>query len=156
MKRMTWLPVGVAVGLLLGLGTSEALLPDFSKEQLIQQSEAIVLGTVLDQKSSWTEDRAQIFTYVTLLVADQYKGKPVERELILQIPGGKVGDITSKVSDTPVFIVGQQVIVHAFLQNTGYFWIYGWEKGVLEVENNGIPSYNMTLEQFRHLVETTN
>jgi len=155
MKRILLTPSLTAVALVFLVGTGNALLPDFTREELILRSEGIVLGTVQDVHSAWAEDRSQIFTYVTLEVQDQFKGQPVSREFTIQIPGGTVDEITQWVSDTPTMIVGTKVIVHTFMKETGYPWIYGWEKGVLAVEDGVIPEYNMTLEQFRSLVETT-
>jgi len=152
--KMIWTVLTVC--LVLAVGTSYALLPNFSKEELIQKSEAIVLGTVQDVSCAWAEDHSQIYTYVTLKVEDQFKGEPVGKEMVIQIPGGTVGEMTQWVSDTPKISVGLRVILHTFMQDTGYPWIYGWEKGALTVLNDAIPDYGMTVDQFRQLVENTN
>jgi hypothetical protein len=138
---------------LLLASTGYALLPDFTKEELIQKSEAIVLGTIQNMSSSWASDRSQIYTYVTFAVEAQFKGQPVGHEMIIQIPGGTADGVTQWVSDVPHLEPGMRVILHTFLQDTGYPWIYGWEKGVLRVEHDAVPDYNMTLDQFRRLVE---
>lgn len=155
MKRKA-LYSALAACLILVAGTSYALLPNFSKEELIQKSDAIVLGTITGLSSSWTEDHAQIYTYATLRVEAQFKGQPVGQEMVIQIPGGTVGETTEWVSDTPELEVGMRLILHTFVQDTGYPWIYGWKKGALTVVNSVIPDYTMTLDQFRRLVEETN
>jgi hypothetical protein len=154
---MKWIARAAATSVCLVLlaGTGWALLPNFTKVDLIQQSESIVMGTVLEVNSSWSVDHSGIFTYVRLEIRDQFKGQPVGQEITLQIPGGRVGEITQVVSDAPSFDVGQQVLVHVYTQDTGYPGVYGWEKGSLTVMGEAIPDYNMTIEQFRHLVETT-
>lgn len=154
LRGLTPILVCAGFSLLLWTGTSQALLPDFTKEQLIQQAEGIILGTVQASYAAWTDDHTMIYTYVTLQVQDQFKGQPVGLQMVLQIPGGQVGDISGRVSDAPTFSVGQKVIVHTFMQNTGYNWVYGWVKGVLNVEGEVIPAYQMTIEQFRSLVLT--
>ena len=141
-----------ALFLLILVGSSSALLLEMTKEELIVNSESIVLGTVQEVRSAWAEDRSQIFTYVTLNVSEQFKGEAVGREIVIQIPGGTVGDITQKVSDTPTLLSGMEVILHLFMKETGYPWIYGWEKGALIVEEGAIPEYLMTVDQFRQLV----
>ncbi len=153
MKRKLTPLVLLAVILVLQVGTSTALLPDFTKEELIQQSQSIILGTVQELRCAWSEDHTQIFTYATLKIQDQFKGQAVGETLTIQIPGGTVGDMTQWVSDTPKLETGMKVILHTFKQDTGYNWIYGWEKGVLAVQDEAIPAYNMTIEQFRRLVE---
>ena len=154
--RRTILSAGLAVLCILAIaGTSAALLPEMTKEELIANSEAIVLGTVRDVQCAWAEDRSSIYTYVTLDIGDQFMGKSVGNELVVQIPGGRVGDIIQKVSDTPTLTPGMEIILHTFMQETGYPWIYGWEKGVLTVEQGTVLNYMMTLEQFQQLVENT-
>ncbi|RJP77742.1 MAG: hypothetical protein C4524_07580 [Candidatus Zixiibacteriota bacterium] len=143
--------------LILGLlaGTGHALLPDFSKEELIQQCEGIVLGTVQDVRCAWNEEHTAIFTRVTLTVQDQYKGRDLGPQVVLVIPGGQVGETWQRVSDTPTLEPGLRVIVHTYTQEDGSTWIYGWERGVLRVQDEAIPEYTMTLDHFRRLVETT-
>jgi len=144
------------VGILLISGNAMALLPDFTKEQLITASEEIVLGTVEETYSAWADDHSQIFTYVTLQITEQIKGDALGNTVTVQIPGGKVGEITQVTSDTPKNLtIGSEVLLHLFMQDTGYYWIYGWEKGALNVANRRIPAYNMTVDQFRSLVEAT-
>lgn len=153
MKRQPIRALGIIAGLLFMATASQALLPNFTKEELIQKSEGIVLGTIQAMHSAWQADHSQIFTYVTFHVEAQFKGAPVGQEMIIQIPGGTADGITQWVSDVPQLEPGMRVILHTFLQDTGYPWIYGWEKGVLIVEADAIPDYNMTVDQFRQLVE---
>lgn len=152
-KFFKWLPALVSIILLTA--ASQALLPDISREELILRAESIVFGEVLKVSSSWNQDRSGIFTYVTLKVESQFKGEPAGREIIIQVPGGTAGDITQKVSDTPSFSPGMRVILHLFKKETGYFWIYGWEKGALQVIDGEIPAYRMSLSQFNKLVQST-
>lgn len=145
-------------GLSLMLFTSESLsiLPDFSKEQLIRDSESIIYGEIISQNSYWLEDKTGIFTDVKLNVLAQYKGESLNGEITIQIPGGTVGKITQKVSDTPVLEPGSDVILHLFTKENGRQWIYGWEKGVLEVKDDFIDEYQMTTSQFDNLVKSLN
>lgn len=154
---MRWVGVVSAtlVCLVLLAGSGWALLPNFTKEDLIRQSEGIVLGTVLDTWSSWNADHSSIFTYVKFEVQEQFKGQPAGKEILLQIPGGKVGDITQVTSDVPVLTPGMKAVLHLFTWDSGYLGVYGWEKGALTVIGDAIPDYNMSVEQFRRLVETT-
>ena len=144
------------VCLLVLVNTSWALLPEMTREELIIDSELIVLATVQEVESAWADDHSQIYTYVRLEISDQFKGAPIGNQLVIQIPGGKVGEITQVTSDTPKNLqVGTEAVIHLFMKETGYYWVYGWEKGALTVENGTLPDYMMTLEQFRQLVERT-
>ncbi|TKJ41296.1 hypothetical protein CEE37_06420 [candidate division LCP-89 bacterium B3_LCP] len=155
MKRIPFLAAAGMICLLLLAGTSSALLMDLSKEDLINNCEAIVQGTVSDIYSAWNSERTRIYTYATLTISDQFKGESVSSEIVIQIPGGTADDVTLTVSDTPTLELGMDIIIHTFTKETGHTWIYGWEKGVLGVVNGYIPEYKMTIEQFRQLVENT-
>ncbi len=81
-----------------------------SLDSLVARSDTIVAGEVLDMRSSWTADRREIFTTVTLRPDRRFKGG--ERSLIrFRIPGGTVGDTRLEVTHSPVFRVGEQALV---------------------------------------------
>lgn len=156
MKRFVTLTAILMVCLFFFTSTSFALLKEMTKEDLIVAADAIVLGTVQEMHSAWADDHSQIYTYVTLNIEDQFKGDRLGNSVTVQIPGGKVGDITQVTSDTPKNLhVGAQVILHLFMKETGYYWVYGWEKGSLTVEDGTIPDYLMTVDQFRQFVNRT-
>ena len=78
--------------------------------ELVERSDTIVAGEVLDMRSAWTADRREIFTTVTLRPDRRLKGG--ERSLIrFRIPGGTVGDTRLMVTHSPVFAVGEQALV---------------------------------------------
>lgn len=81
-----------------------------SLEQLVERSDTIVAGEVLDMRAAWTADRREIFTTVTLRPDRRFKGG--DRSLIrFRIPGGTVGDTRLTVTHSPVFSVGEQALV---------------------------------------------
>ena len=81
-----------------------------SLNELVERSDTIVAGEVLDMRSAWTADRREIFTTVTLRPDRRFKGG--ERSLIrFRIPGGTVGDTGLMVTHSPVFGVGEQALV---------------------------------------------
>lgn len=81
-----------------------------SLEELVERSDTIVAGEVLDMRSAWAADRREIFTTVTLRPERRFKGG--ERSLIrFRIPGGTVGDTRLTVTHAPVFGVGEQALV---------------------------------------------
>ena len=81
-----------------------------SLDELVERSDTIVAGEVLDLRSAWTADRREIFTTVTLRPDRRLKGG--ERSLIrFRIPGGTVGDTRLTVTHSPVFAVGEQALV---------------------------------------------
>ena len=81
-----------------------------SLDELVERSDAIVAGEVVDLRPAWTADRREIFTTVTLRPDRRFKGG--ERSLIrFRIPGGTVGDTRLTVTHSPVFSVGEAALV---------------------------------------------
>ncbi|MYD84931.1 MAG: hypothetical protein F4023_07200 [Acidobacteria bacterium] len=81
-----------------------------SLDSLVELSDTIVAGEVLDMRSSWSTDRREIFTTVTLRPDRRFKGGG--RSLVrFRIPGGTVGDTRLTVTHSPVFAVGEHALV---------------------------------------------
>ena len=81
-----------------------------SLDNLVERSDTIVAGEVLDMRSSWSTDRREIFTTVTLRPDRRFKGSG--RSLVrFRIPGGTVGDTRLTVTHSPVFAVGEHALV---------------------------------------------
>ena len=81
-----------------------------SLDSLVERSDTIVAGEVLDMRSSWSTDRREIFTTVTLRPDRRFKGGG--RSLVrFRVPGGTVGDTRLTVTHSPVFEVGEHALV---------------------------------------------
>src|SRR5688572_1179285 len=93
MTRIT--PSMVAVLLLLtavplyvhGLSAVEV-----SDKQLIEKAEMIVIGRVLSAYSEKDTSSGDVFTYISVRISDQLKGKSRSRDIVLKTAGGRVGD----------------------------------------------------------------
>ena len=87
-----------------------------SLDELVERSDTVVAGEVLDLRSAWTADRREIFTTVTLRPDRRFKDG--EQGLIrFRIPGGTVGDTRLTVTHSPGFSVGERALV--FLAGEG-------------------------------------
>lgn len=81
-----------------------------SLPELLDLSQTVVAGEVLDTQSSWTPDRRQIFTTVTLRTDRRFKGG--DASLVrFRVPGGTVGDTRLLVTHSPQFSVGERALV---------------------------------------------
>ena len=81
-----------------------------SLDSLVERSDTIVAGEVLDMRSSWSTDRREIFTTVTLRPDRRFKGGG--RSLVrFRVPGGTVGDTRLTVTHSPVFAVGENALI---------------------------------------------
>ena len=87
-----------------------------SLDELVERSDTIVSGEVLDVRSAWTADRGQIFTAVTLRPDRRFKGGG-QGPVRFRIPGGTVGDVRLMVTHSPVFAIGEKALV--FLTEDG-------------------------------------
>ena len=77
---------------------------------LVENSDTIVAGEVLDMRSAWTADRREIFTTVTLRTERSFKG--TARNLVrFRVPGGTVGDTRMIATHSAQFSVGERALV---------------------------------------------
>ena len=124
----------MGVGLFPGLG--EMAMVDLSLEQLSQEADTIVLGTVTKRVSAWNNLHTAIYTNVTVTVDEAIKGAPGS-ELIVQIPGGTVGDIGMRTSTAPEIHDRDQVIL--FLQTASVpASVAGQYQGAYTVSNGTV------------------
>ena len=73
-----------------------------SLEQLSQETDLILLGTVTQQVSAWNDQHTAIHTDVTVAVEEAIKGSP-GGEVTFRVSGGIVGDTGMRTSTDPVF-----------------------------------------------------
>ena len=104
------------VALLASTVASAAVLPWMSLEEITGQAEVIVLGTVESTESAWSPDGRIILTRTTVAVERPLLGGPRAR-VIVETPGGRVGDQTLIASGAPVFHSGERVVL--FLEPAG-------------------------------------
>ncbi len=109
--------------LLCGLMSSSIALAttirklDFS--ELVDESEVVVYGTVLDTRSYLMPSRGWVFTDTRIEVLHAIKGHVGSVVTVTEL-GGVFGDIEMVVPGTARFDPGEQVVV--FLKNVGGKW----------------------------------
>ena len=81
---------------------------------LVNEAEVILLGEVRDIRSDWSMDRSLILTTASIRIKEIWKGRIDPRDIMIQLEGGQVGDISLRVSDVPRFRLGEMAVV--FLQ----------------------------------------
>jgi hypothetical protein len=104
------------LALLAASGVAAAVLPWMSLEEITGGAEVIVLGTVESAQSAWSADGRMIVTRTTVSVETSLKGSPRDK-VIVETPGGRVGDQTMIASGAPVFRPGERVVL--FLEPAG-------------------------------------
>jgi hypothetical protein len=153
MDRPIKLLIFILLPILFFSSTGQSLMVKLSLESLSHDSDAVVLGKVEDIACQWSMDRSAIVTVVTMRIQSVIKGELLQSHILIQYPGGEVGDIGLRVSDMPEFRCGEQALV--FLksiskiddaQNSPFiamnFWpaytVFGAAQGKYSVDDNGV------------------
>lgn len=94
----------------LASGRAIVIVPTF--DELVAQAETIFFGEVVDQRSSWQENRdgRVIVTRVTFKIFQTLKGREAIQTQ-LEFLGGTIGDVTMAVEDVPQFRIGDRDIL---------------------------------------------
>jgi len=96
---------------LLPLRYCQAAMITLSDEALTAGAQTIIIGTVQSTNSYWNEDRTAIMTDIAVKIDESLKGMEAGTIITIQVQGGIVDDIAMRVSDTPVFEEGEEVLL---------------------------------------------
>ena len=102
---------------------------------LKRMSESVVQANVVDVRSAWNEERTGIFTYVTLAVKGRLHGN-ADNQIVVRVPGGTVGDFTTKMDGAPEFQVGDDIVAFIARWQDGVPMIAGYAAGVSKVNRD--------------------
>lgn len=95
-----------------------ALMIELGLEDLAKEADFILRGEVTEMKSEWNADKTVIYTYITLKVKERIYGQYEADTITIKQRGGKVDGIGMAVSDSAVFMKGEDVIVFLKPQGT--------------------------------------
>lgn len=100
--------------------------------EVVNGSEIIVYGRVIDATPEWTDDRKRIDTLITFEVGTWLKGGPGET-LTFKVPGGRIGRYRSLTVGAPEFAIGDEAVL--FLRSSGGAgpFVFGLNQGVYRV-----------------------
>jgi hypothetical protein len=114
-------------------GTSWAtLIPAMTLEDLARQSQSVVQGKVARTWSAWDNDHQVIWTHYEVEVSDSLKG-PAQSKLVVSEPGGTVGETSMLIAGTPVYEVGEEIVLFSEATPIGYARTCGWGQGKFRV-----------------------
>jgi len=97
--------------------TSSALMVKLTLEDLIEKSDAIVIGKVVDilPARSGTEplwsSYLRVFTDVIIETERYLYGEPPSAYIAVRVTGGRVGEMVMWVEDEPVFNLGEEAVL---------------------------------------------
>ena len=105
------------------------------EDSMIVGARAIITGRVLSI-SSKRDDTERIFSYVTVRVMDRFKGDIQDREIVLKLEGGAVGDQVEVVFGSPRFSVGEKVLLFLNTRPDGTLRVHEMFLGKLTIETD--------------------
>jgi hypothetical protein len=117
---------------LLGAVARATVLVPAEFREVVNGSEIIAYGRVIDATSEWTDDRKRIDTAITFEVSTWLKGGPGDT-LTFKVPGGRIGRYRSLTVGAPEFAIGDEAVV--FLKSNGGAgpFVFGFNQGVYRV-----------------------
>lgn len=111
----------------------------------VENSDMIVTGKVINQKSQWNSDKSRIYTLVTIRVEELLKGTDYQSEIIIKHLGGEIGNVGEVYSHVPSFNDNEDVLV--FVKKSvkdGSLLIYGGDEGKYSFQDNSIFNEKQT------------
>ena len=151
MKKICFILSSVAIfSLAAGFFPTQgaALVVKKSIEELTHEADSILVGEVKSMESRWNKERTLIYTYITISVRKYTKALPnikEVKEITVKVPGGEVGDIGLKVSDTPEFREGEEVFLFLRIEKLPIFRVAGLFQGKYTIEEGKVK--NKVLER---------
>ena len=107
------------------------LVPSEFRE-VVQGSELIAYGRVVDVRPQWTDNRTRIDTVITLEVASWLKGGS-EGTIIFKVPGGEMGRYRSVIVGAPTFQSGDEAVLFLKSDGSDLPIVFGLNQGVFRV-----------------------
>jgi hypothetical protein len=105
-------------------------LARLSLDQLASAADGVARVRCAGVESRW-ENRA-IWTITTFDVIEPMKGN-LAAQVVVRLPGGKVGHLTAAVDGTPRFSPGEEAVVFLESARTGGYSVAGWVEGTFRI-----------------------
>jgi hypothetical protein len=123
--------------LLMGWNADGAVYRRMSLDSLVQSSEYVIYGRVLESRAQWDPATATIWTRTELLVIDGPKGQPGKSVAITE-PGGTVNGRGVLYPGTPQFKPDQEVVLFLYRAPGNRLRVTGLLQGVYVVVADGL------------------
>jgi hypothetical protein len=128
-----------------------------SLNERIAQSELIVVGQVQNIESRWDENKAQIWTYVTISVEEFLKGSAPNSSIMVKIPGGAIKEdrIGGFMEGMPSFSHNEKVLVMLKLSTVKpYYYVVDTPRGKYSISPYGnVVGLQKTSREFIREIE---
>jgi len=115
LRRFAWWATGalaLVIAAALPTPVRASLATVLGLDQLTTLADRVIVGEVLSVKSRWDSGHTRIFTNIEVQVAETWKGAAAAGgKILIQQPGGQVGDIESRVYGLAEFHTGQRAVL---------------------------------------------
>ena len=130
--------VGLAVANVVSPPAVATVVVAKSVEQMTGEAQAVVLARVEGSRSAWDAANQRIYTYTLLRRVESWSGEAPE-QLTVRTLGGEVDGIGMKVSGTPRFRQGEEIVVFVRRDpaDTASFRVVGLSQGTYRVDRTG-------------------
>ena len=113
---------------------SASILRMLSNKELINSSDSIVVGDVVDEYSAWDPSGRFIVTYTKIQVVDDVMGtEGGSREIIIRHLGGRVGNREMEVHGGAKFMIGEKTLLFLKKQSSGFKDVLGLSQGKFKI-----------------------
>ena len=110
MKHLTNLMMILCI-FLLTAPPADALIAQFSLDDLARKAQTVVMGEITELNSRWNKDQEPIYTEITVRVEQVWKGDVTGQTLTFDQIGGEFNGTELLVPDTAEFTKGEKVIL---------------------------------------------
>ena len=108
-------------------------LARLSLDQLAAGSDAVARVHCVSAQSRW--ENGSIWTVTTVEVVETMKGN-LPREIVVRLPGGRVGHLTASVDGAPNFKLGDDAVLFLERLRAGGFTVAGWVEGTFRISRD--------------------
>ncbi len=140
----------LAFVLLLAAGSPPTQATTFERlglETLATLSTHVVRGQVLSAESAWNEDKSAIYTSARLRVDEAIAGKVPGKEIVVFVPGGRVGDTIQTVIGAPTLETGKDVVLMLSAADPSGFGVVGLSQGAFDLKRDPASGKTMAISQ---------
>lgn len=128
-RRFLWILFLIAL-MLLAIAASATTLARMRFEELAQQATAVARLRCLSTRSFW--QNGEIWTDTQFQVVEQAKGALPETAIVRTL-GGTLGNLHSRVEETPVFHSGEEAFLFLWGRKGEPMRVLGWSQGTFRI-----------------------
>jgi hypothetical protein len=104
--------------------------------EIVEGSQIIVYGRVVDVTAEWVDNRRRIDTLVTVEAGTYLKGGPGET-VTFRVPGGQIGRYRNVMVGAPEFKPGDEAVLFLRAEGPSIARVFGLSQGVFRVRADG-------------------